>query len=94
LVHFHPVGSSDEGTLVPQGEVRADGVFHLTTYQFDDGAPPGKYAVTVFWGVPAKGGDGYDRILVPERYLKPATSGLTAVVPEQAIDLEPFTLSR
>ena len=93
LVQFHPEGPADKATLVPQGEVDANGVFHLTTYTFQDGAPPGRYRVTVFWGVPAKGGDGYDRILVPARYLKPETSGLTAVVLEQATELEPFKLT-
>jgi hypothetical protein len=94
LVQFHPEAPADKATLVPQGEVDANGVFHLTTYTFGDAAPPGRYRVTVFWGVPAKGGDGHDRILVPARYLKPETSGLTAVVLERATDLEPFKLGR
>jgi hypothetical protein len=74
--------------------VGTDGRFRLTTYAQDDGAPPGRYAVTVFWAVPAKGGDNFDRFLVHQRYLTPATSGLTADVPERATELPPFLLTK
>jgi hypothetical protein len=93
VVQFHPQEGTDT-TLAPRGEVDADGTFRLTTYQHQDGAPAGRYAVTVFWGVPSKGGDQFDRVLVPQRYLNPATSGLTAEVPNRAIDLPPFQLTK
>jgi hypothetical protein len=47
----------------------------------------------VSWGVPSKGGDGFDRMPVPGRFLNPATSGWNAVVPEQATELGLFTLT-
>jgi hypothetical protein len=93
MVKFHPQDGSDTA-LVPRGEVDADGTFRLTTYQQHDGAPAGRYAVTIFWGVPSKGGDEFDRLLVPSRYLNPATSGLTAEVPNREIDLPPFQLTK
>jgi hypothetical protein len=94
MVQFHPVSSDEKDPLVPQAQVAADGSFRLTSLEFEDGAPAGRYAVTVFWGVPSKGGDGFDRILVPVRYLKSETSGLTAEVPEQETKLKPFVLTR
>jgi hypothetical protein len=94
VVQFHPEDASDKNLLVPQGQVGPDGSFKLTTYRHDDGAPAGHYAVSVFWAVPSKGGDNFDKILVPERYLNPATSGLSAEVPARAIDLPPFQLSK
>ncbi len=94
MIQFHPTGSDEKDPIVPQGQVGADGTFRLTSFEFEDGAPAGHYQVTVFWGVPSKGGDGVDRMLVHERYLKPSTSGLTADVPEQETKLKPFLLTR
>jgi hypothetical protein len=94
VVQFHPQDKSDKSPLVPVGQAGADGSFRLTTYVHEDGAPAGRYAVTVFWGVPSKGGDNFDRVLVPGRYLNPATSGLTAEVPGRATDLPPFKLTK
>jgi hypothetical protein len=94
IVQFHPQDMADKNPLVPQGQVGSDGTFKLTTFKHDDGAPAGRYAVTVFWALPSKGGDNFDKVLVPERYLNPATSGLTADVPMGATDLPPFQLTK
>jgi hypothetical protein len=94
VVQFHPQNKSDPTPLVPVGQVGADGSFRLTTYKHEDGAPADRYAVAVFWGVPSKGGDNFDRILVPGRYMNPVTSGLTADVPQHATDLPPFSLTK
>jgi hypothetical protein len=94
VVQFHPQDRADTGAVVPLGEVGPDGTFRLTTYAHEDGAPAGRYTVTVSWGVPSKGGDGFDRLLVLARYLSPATSKLTAEVPAQATELPLFQLTR
>jgi hypothetical protein len=94
VVQFHPLDKAEKDRLAPLGEVGADGTFQLTTYAQGDGAPAGRYAVTVSWGVPSKSGDGMDRLLVPARYLSPATSKLTAEAPTQAVELPPFKLNR
>ena len=91
IVQFHPE-NPDKEVLVPQGETDSEGNFELTSYEFGDGAPAGQYVVTVIWGVPAKGGDGYDRMLVPPKYMRQETSGLNAVVLAQPTTLEPFQL--
>ena len=67
IVQFHPVSKDEKDPLVPQAQVATDGTFRLTSIEFEDGAPAGRYKVTVFWGLPSKGGDGVDKILVPAR---------------------------
>ena len=52
LVHLDPVGSKvDERNSRPWGKVREDGSYTLTTYERDDGAPAGRYRLTVVWPV-------------------------------------------
>jgi hypothetical protein len=49
--------------LCPHAVVEQDGSFRLTTYNSDDGAPDGDYALTVTWPAPPKPGqeEGPDR---------------------------------
>jgi hypothetical protein len=97
IVKFYAVDAAnkkDGQAVVPQAIVGDDGCFQLTTYSSEDGAPAGKYAVSVFWAKPAKGGDDYEKPLIPARYLNAETSGLTAVVEEKATELPPFQLAR
>lgn len=75
-VGFHP------GAGRPSfGEIH-DGKFLLTTHKPNDGVAVGKYRVTVHCDVPANPTDAFsDRVsLIPARYQKPETSGLTAEV--------------
>jgi hypothetical protein len=44
---FHPIGESGSNVVKPRGKVGSDGSFTLTTYDGNDGAPAGDYAVTV-----------------------------------------------
>jgi hypothetical protein len=44
----------------PHGKVGTDGVFHLTTFTTNDGAPDGEYALTVTWPSPPVKGQGED----------------------------------
>lgn len=48
-VIFHPTGDAVEGAkrLRPFGYADDDGNFKMKTYVTDDGAPPGKYQVTI-----------------------------------------------
>jgi hypothetical protein len=97
IVKFYAVDAAEKQggqAVVPQGIVGEDGSFRLTTYRSEDGAPAGKYNVSVFWANPSKGGDDYDKPLIPARYLNAETSGLTAVVEERATELPPFQLTK
>src|SRR5262245_41543620 len=40
------------GTPAPAGTTNAAGVFHLRSYDVDDGAPAGRFNVTIFWPEP------------------------------------------
>ena len=48
LVRLHPLGAPPDAAT-PIGYVQADGSFQLTTERENDGALPGRYAVTVEW---------------------------------------------
>ncbi len=71
----------------------ADGTFTLSTYEANDGAPAGEYAVTVVWRKPfyaESGKPGPNHLPAP--YADPKTSPLKVVVKRGANDLS-FELS-
>jgi hypothetical protein len=92
LVVFHPLDASEAlQKLRPAGNVDADGKFFLSTYAPRDGAPPGKYRVTVVWASPAQDErPGPDRF--GGRYANPKESPLMATVTEGDNHIEPFVL--
>jgi hypothetical protein len=93
VVVLHPEGTPPAEAVRPQGMVQADGTFQLGTYKLKDGAPAGKYAVSVHWLERSAHGDDIERVLVPYRYMTPATSGLTAEVKPGSNDLPVFELT-
>jgi hypothetical protein len=48
-VTFHPLGDIGALKFAPSAITAADGVYRLRSYQPDDGAPLGEYAVTFEW---------------------------------------------
>ncbi len=74
------VFESAELKLAAEGSIDENGNFRLTTYQQDDGAPAGEYAVIVTQ--PDDGGEEASRRrrLFPDRYERYETSKLTAKV--------------
>lgn len=79
-VFFIPL-ESDPDAVAPYGVVDAEGSFALTTYLTFDGAPEGKYTVTIRW--PGLKG----------LYDNPKSSKLTATVEKTANELPPFQLT-
>lgn len=78
LVVFHP---EDAKAPRPSGRVNESGDFLMTTYNKDDGAPAGKYAVTVFWQRAQTNpfdGDGPD--ILGGRYNNPKSPPFTFTV--------------
>jgi hypothetical protein len=70
-----------------------DGKFVLGTNADGDGAPPGKYRVTVFSYKEIKNrfGETTSKSVIPNRYANPDTSGLVVEIPEggnEAIKVE------
>lgn len=84
------------GTVAPVAEADENGVFNVRSYDPQDGAPAGKFNVTVFWpeevpeGVDPEVNRPKDRL--KGRYGNPETSGLVAEVPEGGGELPPFEL--
>jgi hypothetical protein len=77
----------------PRGKVAADGSFKLTTYATDDGAPQGRYRVTVEWWL-SGGKDDAPTNRLPEIFANPQTSGLTATVNAGPTELSPIAIRR
>jgi hypothetical protein len=106
LVIFHPLDDPDPNALRPRAEVKEDGSFEVFSYTAGDGAPAGKYAVTVIGrtkplkspkpGAQPKKRKGkvkpVTRIPLPARYADLKTSGLRVEVHEGENDLKPFEL--
>ena len=89
LVHYLP--SSRDGRQA-SGRIQPDGTFVLTTFKKADGVVPGDYSITVSAytrqpeltreQVEARAGAGITppRLLIPEKYTDPTTSGLSDTV--------------
>lgn len=76
MVAFHPLGPTGSEAALPVAATNADGAFRLTTYATGDGAPAGKYAVTVVWPDHSQPRDECEDILMHDhfegRYADPA----------------------
>jgi hypothetical protein len=57
LVGLHPEGNTGLTAQRSYGETKADGSFDVTTFNPGDGAPAGKYRVTLIWAPSVPGGD-------------------------------------
>jgi hypothetical protein len=88
VVWFHPVEQVELGCPHPRGVVDQQGEFVVGTYKIGDGAPAGRYRISVYWRTPAKSGDEAGETLIPYRYMDPAQSGL----PEVEVDQDPIIL--
>ncbi len=79
-VQFIAVGDARLAALAPHATVEPDGSFRLTTYRTGDGAPEGRYALTVTWqGAPRRGHEeGPDRLR--GRYANPLRPARTVEV--------------
>jgi hypothetical protein len=99
-VVFHPTDKTNfKWEELPQGKTDAGGKFVVFTYAPGDGAPAGDYKVAVEY-LPAGSEDGSDQIKrekgrprVPDRYLDPNKSNLTAKVEPKSNELPPFQLA-
>ncbi len=78
----------------PGGQVGPDGSFRLSTYKSFDGAPAGRYAVTIVYPSPERkeNGENAGPDLLNGRYADAKTTPLSAEVKKGANNLEPFQL--
>jgi 5-hydroxyisourate hydrolase-like protein (transthyretin family) len=95
LVVLYPANDSDAGAPSVSGTTDDEGRFALSTYETEDGAPAGEYAVAIRRanGLNHKG--AFKKSPEPERknrYLDPKTSGLRVRIEERPNELAPFNL--
>jgi hypothetical protein len=95
VVRLHADQPAAEVPLLPRGVVKADGSFVVTTYKTGDGAPAGRYRVSVIWQ--RRGPEDADegKTLLPERYSRPESSGLQIeIMPRTENKIPPFHLQK
>lgn len=93
-VILHPADGRnfDQRGARPTGRVASDGTFQVTTYHAGDGAPAGRYVVTIFWAVdPDSLEPSPDRL--KGRFLDPARSTLNAEIKAAATKLPNWNLT-
>jgi hypothetical protein len=91
---LNPVNPSGENIVIPTAGVKADGSFTVTSYQSDDGAPPGEYVVTIRWNQYDEKIGGAGPNVLPELYADPKTSPIKVTVNAGGpTTLEPITVT-
>ena len=84
------------GKPAPAGVTDASGEFRLRSYDPEDGAPAGKFNVTIYWPEPIPPGADEEMYQRKDRfggrYVDPKTSGLSIEVPDGGGELPPFAL--
>jgi hypothetical protein len=90
---FHPADGGGPDAHRPYATTDETGTFRLTTFDSGDGAPAGKYRVTVVWRPKPKStieAEGPDRLA--GRYADARTTKLEATVGQAATTLEPLKI--
>jgi hypothetical protein len=90
LIVLHPQ-SSNATAPKPRGTTQADGCFEVSTFNTADGAPEGKYQVTIERWVRKDPNESPVNHL-PPNLASPATSGIEVEVKSSPNTLEPFRL--
>lgn len=93
-VVLHPIGNP--ALPRPVGTVQKDGTFTVRTYETDDGAPAGKYKLTVELVKFVQKGDDFEpgKNLLPAKYADAAKSNLLIEVATKPNEVPPITLRR
>jgi hypothetical protein len=78
----------------PSGMTGDDGIFQLTTYETDDGAPVGNYAITFRWAEPQKNMlDAMPKDKLRNRFARPTDQSLTCdIIESESQDLGIFEI--
>lgn len=96
LVVLHPQQDLGKDVPRPNGYVDKDGRFVLTTFKSGDGAPAGKYKVTIEWNklvVKGKDAEPGPNVL-PEKYAQPATTDVVVSIASGENQIPPLNLRR
>jgi hypothetical protein len=89
-----PLDDNDTQTPRPGAQVRKNGSFRLSTYASYDGAPAGRYAVTILYRSPERKVDDENRgpDLLRGKYSDPQTTRLKVEVKDGTNELGSFNL--
>jgi hypothetical protein len=100
-VSFHRLSGPQLATpATPSGVTDDNGVFQLTSYVAEDGAPEGEYVVKIEWrersGITKSDFDGPDRLGGDYANLEKnkAAKGFVVQVGKQSLELPPFELTQ
>jgi hypothetical protein len=87
-----PLDGKNAKTPRPGAQVKRDGSFRLSTFASYDGAPPGRYAVTIVYRSAEKkeNDENMGPDLLRGRYTEPKSTPLAVDVKEGTNELEPF----
>ena len=88
VVMFHPLDDPGPQATRSYAKTDKDGAFVISTYRLGDGAPPGKYIITI-----QQDADDEKKV-VPQRLGSPKTSDLRVEVKQEANDLPAFRIGR
>lgn len=98
---FHPLNPpapGKDGAEVPRptAKVKEDGAFAVTTFEANDGAPAGDYAVTVEWYKLVGKGAEVQRgpNVIPPKYARPDSTPFKVTIREGSNRLEPLKVTK
>jgi len=92
-VVFYRKGAADEKPLAAKAQTDSNGHFRLSTYEKEDGAPEGEYAVTVIYYAmkPNEGGAGPN--VLPKKYASAKTTDLQVKIASDTSTLPALVLN-
>lgn len=83
IVLFKPVAGKDDKVPLPRGITNEDGTFEVTTFDKNDGAPKGDYAVTVIYESVVSPLAQRPKIkppAIPAKYMNPTSTPFKATI--------------
>lgn len=95
-VVFHPKNPADSRTPVAQGRTDEAGKYQLTSYETNDGAAAGEYAVTVQYYPLIKNGESFSPgpNVLPPKLATPETTDLKATVAAAPTEVPPIEVKK
>jgi hypothetical protein len=96
FVAFHAAQPLPADTPTPTAKVQPDGSFSLTTFEGNDGAPSGEYAVTIQWSPIKKVGAEYKALpnVIPTKYADAASSPWKVSIRDTPNDLPALDITK
>jgi hypothetical protein len=93
-VVFHPLEAQGDRAVRARGDVAADGSFELRTHWIAEGAPAGRYAVTIRWHPRIVSGEDYEPgpNVLPRQYADPGRTPLYVELGSGVNELPPWRL--